>query len=72
MSIKIISKKDGFRRAGLAHSGTVVYPDDRFSAAELAALKAEPRLDVSETDDPPDSLACKLADEGKPEKKGRR
>ena len=47
MPIKIISKKDGFRRAGLAHIGTVIYPDDYFTAWQLEALKAEKSLDVS-------------------------
>ena len=53
MPIKIIAKKDGFRRAGLAHVGTVIYPDDHFTKEQLKALKAEPCLDVSHTDEKP-------------------
>lgn len=45
--IRIKSKKDGFRRCGIAHSKEAVqYPDDRFSAGELAVLRAEPTLVV--------------------------
>jgi len=53
MPIKIIAKKDGFRRAGLAHVGTVIYPDDYFTAKQLEALKAEKSLDVSICEDAP-------------------
>ena len=53
MPIKIIAKKDGFRRAGLAHVGTVIYPDDHFTAKQLEALKAEKNLDVSVCEDAP-------------------
>ncbi len=52
MSIIITSKKDGFRRAGLAHPAqATAYPDDRFSPAELAALQAEPLLVVQVVED---------------------
>jgi len=51
--IEITSKKAGFRRAGIAHkSETVIYPDDRFSEAELAALEAEPMLIVRRVETP--------------------
>ena len=43
--ILIKSKKEGFRRCGLAHPAKeVLYSDDRFTAAELAILTAEPML----------------------------
>ena len=46
--IRIQSKKDGFRRCGMAHpKGPVDYPEDRFTAEELAILKAEPMLTVT-------------------------
>ena len=32
MAIEITTKRDGFRRGGLAHHGTRVYPDTFFSA----------------------------------------
>ncbi len=45
--IRIKSKKDGFRRCGIAHPKEAVqYPNERFSAEELAILKAEPMLIV--------------------------
>jgi hypothetical protein len=55
--IKISSKKEGFRRAGMAHTKeSKEYSDDFFNAEQLAALKAEPMLDVtvisSDTADP--------------------
>ena len=53
MGIKITSKVPGFRRAGLAHEGTLVYPDSRFTAAEVAALRAEKNLVVEDVPDPP-------------------
>lgn len=45
--IRITSKKDGFRRCGVAHSETpTLYEDDRFSAEDLKTLKAERMLIV--------------------------
>jgi hypothetical protein len=53
--IRIRSKKDGFRRCGIAHSEKPVdYPDDRFSKKQIAELKAEPMLFVEELPDPPE------------------
>lgn len=50
--IRIISKKDGFRRCGIAHSSKPTdYPDDQFSKKELKRLKAEPMLVVQELPD---------------------
>lgn len=47
MPVRITSKRDGFRRGGIAHSGEpTTYADDRFSAKQLARLKAEPMLIV--------------------------
>lgn len=47
MPIRITAKRDGFRRAGINHSGTpTTYDDDRFSARQLSQLKAEPMLVV--------------------------
>lgn len=47
MPIRITAKRDGFRRAGINHSGTpTTYDDDHFSARQLAQLKAEPMLVV--------------------------
>lgn len=51
--IRITSKKEGFRRCGVAHGAAPKdWPDDRFSAAELQRLKAEPMLVVQVLPDP--------------------
>lgn len=45
--LKITSKKDGFRRAGVSHPAREVeYPADKFSAEQIAQLEAEPMLIV--------------------------
>ena len=53
--IIITSKREGFRRCGVAHAaGPTQWPDDRWTGAELAALMAEPMLTVAQAaDDPP-------------------
>lgn len=51
--VRIASKRDGFRRLGIAHpAAPTEYPDDRFSLAELALLKAEPMLVVTLVEEP--------------------
>jgi hypothetical protein len=53
--VRITSLQEGFRRCGVAHpAGATDYPDDRFTKAELAILKAEPVLLVEELSDPSD------------------
>jgi len=50
--IVITSKRDGFRRCGLAHSAVEKkYADDFFSADQLDELMAEPMLVVSYAED---------------------
>lgn len=45
--IRISSKREGFRRCGIAHSvAPVEYPAGRWSPAELTALMNEPMLTV--------------------------
>lgn len=45
--IKISSKKEGFRRCGVAHpKGVVEYADDHWSKEQLRILTAEPNLTV--------------------------
>jgi len=53
--IVITSKREGFRRCGVAHAaGPTQWPDDRWTEAELDVLMAEPMLTVAqEADDPP-------------------
>lgn len=48
--IKIASKREGFRRCGIAHSVTPTeYSDDAFTPAQRALLEAEPMLIVTIT-----------------------
>lgn len=45
--IRITSRKEGFRRCGIAHpAAPAIYPDDHFTDEELARLVAEPMLVV--------------------------
>lgn len=47
--IRITSKQEGFRRAGMKHTKEPkTYPDNQFTPEQLAALKAEPMLMVEE------------------------
>ncbi|WP_085211635.1 HI1506-related protein [Methylomagnum ishizawai] len=47
MPIRITSKRDGFRRCGVAHPATPTeYPADRFTNEQIARLRAEPMLFV--------------------------
>lgn len=65
--IRIVSKKAGFRRCGVSHPDKAVdYPDGRFTAAQIEALKKEPMLVVQELPDPePDPKPGKKAAAGK-------
>jgi hypothetical protein len=47
MSVIITALRSGFRRAGISHYGTVVYPDDFFNPDDLERLTAEPNLKVT-------------------------
>ena len=50
--IRIISKREGFRRCGVAHpKAATEYHDDRFSKKELLILEAEPMLTVTKVAD---------------------
>lgn len=67
--ITITSKKDGFRRCGIAHSAAPVeYPDDRFSPDELAALQNEPMLVVTVADGGDPEKAAKKSGKAKEDK----
>lgn len=45
--IRITSKEEGFRRAGVAHAAKPVdHPADRFDEEQLKALQTEPMLSV--------------------------
>lgn len=50
-TIRITAFRDGYRRAGMAHSTQPVeHPADRFTAEQLAQLRADQRLLVEEVD----------------------
>lgn len=50
MTIVITSKRDGFRRCGIAHPGKpTFYPDDFFTDEQLEALGKEPQLILAYT-----------------------
>jgi hypothetical protein len=50
--IRITSKVDGFRRAGLAHSASPTdHPNDTLTKAQLLLLQAEPMLVVEVLND---------------------
>lgn len=50
--IKISSRKEGFRRCGVAHpKGVVEYPDGHWTEEQLADLRAEPMLVVTVIED---------------------
>ena len=78
--IRIIAKKDGFRRAGMAHYGIRTYPDDYFTPEQLKRLKSEPNLVVEEgvaqtatpekEEEPGSKTEDKVADSG--EKSGKK
>lgn len=63
MALKITAKRNGFRRAGMAHPDhAVVHPDGTFSAAQVEQLKADPMLVVDEVEEPAgESLPTKKA-----------
>jgi hypothetical protein len=50
-TIRITSKREGFRRAGIAHSTKPTdHPAKNFTKEQIAALKAESMLAVEELD----------------------
>jgi len=52
--IQIVSKKDGFRRGGVAHPDKPKdYPDDFFKEDQLEAIENEPMLFVTHLPDLP-------------------
>lgn len=63
--IRIVSRKEGFRRCGVAHSvAPTDHPDDRFTAAELERLIEDPMLVVvvlSDSDETAEKEAKKPA-----------
>jgi len=67
--IRIIAKRDGFRRCGIAHPETpTLYDADEFSAEEVARLGAEPMLVVDLVDVDGAGEATLVASPSKPGK----
>lgn len=50
--IRIVSKVDGFRRGGMAHTGSGEYPLSDFTDDQLKLIRAEPNLIVQDIDLP--------------------
>lgn len=46
--IRIIAKVDGFRRAGISHTGVVEYPLSDFTESQLRHLRDEPNLVIQD------------------------
>lgn len=58
--IIITSKKEGFRRCGVAHPATPIeYQDGHFTDQEIEALRAEPMLVIQEADEAKAELSNK-------------
>ena len=67
--IRITAKREGFRRAGLAHpSAPTEYPLERFAPDQVDALQAEPMLVVDLVSPPADDDASKTDKTGKASK----
>lgn len=63
--IRIAARRDGFRRAGIAHSAASTdHPAERFTPAQVEQLLAEPQLIVTVLD-PPEAAADGKAQGGK-------
>lgn len=50
-ALTIVSRKPGFRRAGVEHPERAEYPAGHFTDEQLEQLKAEPMLTVIEVPD---------------------
>jgi hypothetical protein len=49
--LRIVAKRDGFRRAGIAHSSSAKdHPISNFTEEQIEALKDEPNLVVVEVE----------------------
>jgi hypothetical protein len=67
MIVRITAKRAGFRRCGIAHPAQPVdHPADRFTAAELERLQAEPMLKVVVLDGEPGQPLAPLPDDAYP------
>lgn len=69
MTIEIRCQRPGFRRAGIAHPAVARYPEGHFSDEQMAALQAEPLIEVREI---PVPERCPVSDPTSPERPARR
>jgi hypothetical protein len=60
VALAIVCSQPGFRRAGIAHPAREIHPAGRFTEEQLAAMLAEPRLQLI----PLDGLAENASGEG--------
>jgi hypothetical protein len=51
-TVTIVSRQEGFRRAGMAHPLRAEYPIHQFTAEQLVELQSEPMLEVIITGEP--------------------
>jgi hypothetical protein len=66
--IRITARRDGFRRAGLAHPARPIeHPAEAFTAEQLAQLQAEPMLTVELVEAEPAEGKGRKAKAGKAE-----
>lgn len=64
---QVISKQDGFRRAGRSWSGTTTVPLDELSPDQLEKLQNEPKLVVLILDVPEEDVEALTAADAAPE-----
>ncbi|MBN3968543.1 hypothetical protein IMW75_25145 [Pseudomonas gregormendelii] len=65
MALFIKALRDGFRRAGVAHSSAgTYYADDAFSEEQLEALNGEPQLIVLEGVEEPEQGGSDAGEDG--------
>jgi hypothetical protein len=55
MALQVVSKKDGFRRAGIAHTGVKVYRKGELTKAQEKSIRAEPMLVSTDVAEPPEA-----------------
>ncbi len=49
--LRVSAKRDGYRRCGVEHNGTVDHPAGIFTAEQVDVLKADPLLVVQEVEE---------------------
>lgn len=57
--LRVITRRDGFRRAGREWSGTTTVPLSELTAKQVEAIKAEPAFEVDLVDIEPAKDAAK-------------